>query len=195
MTSSRLETFSDGVIAIILTIMVLELKIPHGSDLSALRPLIPAYISYVLSFIYIGIYWNNHHHLFQAVQRVNGAILWANMHLLFWLSIVPFMTGWMGESHFAVYPVVCYGGALFMCAVAYYILARTLVKHHRENSVLVKAIGSDFKGKISLMIYLSAISLAFVNEWVAVALYVVVAIMWFVPDNRIENRLTRIEKE
>lgn len=175
--------------------MVLELKIPHGSDLSALRPLIPAYISYVLSFIYIGIYWNNHHHLFQAVQRVNGTILWANLHLLFWLSIVPFMTGWMGENHFAVYPVVSYGAVLLMCGVAYYILAQTLVKHHRENSVLVKAIGNDFKGKISVVIYMAAIVLAFVNEWIAFGLYVVVAAIWFVPDNRIENRLTKTEKE
>lgn len=175
--------------------MVLELKIPHSSDLSALRPLIPAYISYVLSFIYIGIYWNNHHHLFQAVQRVNGTILWANMHLLFWLSIVPFMTGWMGENHFAVYPVAFYGAVLLMCGVAYYILAHSLVRHHRENSILVKAIGRDFKGKISVVIYMTAIILAFVNEWIALGLYVVVAAIWFVPDNRIENRLTRIEKE
>lgn len=191
MTKNRLEAFSDGVIAIVLTIMVLELKIPHSADISSLQPILPAYLSYVLSFIYIGIYWNNHHHLFQAVQHINGRILWANLHLLFWLSIVPFMTGWMGENHFAVYPVAFYGGVLFMCAIAYYILAQTLVKHHRQGSVLVTAIGTDFKGKISLVIYMVAILLAFVSEWIAVGLYVVVAVMWFVPDTRIEKALDK----
>jgi uncharacterized membrane protein len=191
MSKNRLEAFSDGVIAIILTIMVLELKIPHSDDIVALRPLIPAFISYVLSFIYIGIYWNNHHHLFQAVQHINGSVLWANLHLLFWLSIVPFMTGWMGENHFAVYPVFCYGGVLFMCAIAYYILAQTLVRHHREDSAIVRAIGSDFKGKISLVIYISALALVFVNSWIAFGLYIVVAVIWFIPDRRIEKALQK----
>jgi uncharacterized membrane protein len=189
MTKNRLEAFSDGVMAIILTIMVLELKIPHTENISALRPLIPAFISYIISFIYIGIYWNNHHHLFQAVQYVNGSILWANLHLLFWLSILPFMTGWMGQNHFALYPTVFYGFVLLMCAIAYYILTQTLIKHHKEKSVLATAIGRDLKGKISLIIYLVAIILAFINSSISLGLYVSVAIMWLIPDNRIEKNL------
>ncbi len=189
MTKNRLEAFSDGVMAIILTIMILELKIPHTEDISALRPLIPAFISYIISFIYIGIYWNNHHHLFQAVQHVNGSILWANLHLLFWLSILPFMTGWLGQNHFGLYPTIFYGIVLFMCAVAYYILTQVLIKSHPEQSVLATAIGRDLKGRISLLIYFLAIGLAFVNSFLAFGLYVSVAIMWLIPDNRIEKKL------
>ena len=189
MGKNRLEAFSDGVIAIIITIMVLEMKVPHGEDLAALHSLVPVFISYVLSFIYVGIYWNNHHHLLHAVQKINGPILWANLYLLFWLSLFPFVTGWMGENRFSTLPVAVYGTVLLMAAIAYSILARALVKLHEEDSPLVKAIGHDFKGKISLVIYAVAIPLSFVNRWLGFGLYVLVAIILLIPDRRIEKRL------
>jgi uncharacterized membrane protein len=189
MTKGRLEAFSDGVIAILITIMVLELKIPHGSDLAALRPAVPAFLTYVLSFVYLAIYWNNHHHMLHASERVNGAALWANMHLLFWLSLVPFVTGWMGENHFAPLPTAAYGVVLVCAAVAYYILSRVLIAHHGPESRLARAVGRDWKGQISVAIYVAAIPLAFVNRWISDALYVLVALIWLVPDPRIEARL------
>ncbi len=189
MEKSRLEAFSDGVIAIIITIMVLEMKVPHGDDLAALRPLIPVFISYVLSFVYVGIYWSNHHHLLQAVQKINGPILWANLHLLFWLSLFPFVTGWMGENHFSTWPVAVYGMALLMAAVAYSILVSALLKLHGRNSRLAAALGNDLKGKLSILVYAAAIPLAFVGRWLAVGLYVAVALMWLIPDRRIEKAL------
>jgi len=189
MNTTRLEAFSDGVIAIIITIMVLELKPPHGAEAEALRPLLPVFLSYVLSFIYLGIYWNNHHHLLQAVRRVGGGVLWANLHLLFWLSLIPFVTAWMGENHFAPIPVAAYGVALLCPALAYYILVRVLLRHHEKDSALARAIGEDFKGKISVVIYVVAIPLAFARWWIACALYVAVAIIWLVPDRRIERAL------
>jgi uncharacterized membrane protein len=189
MGKGRLEAFSDGVIAIIITIMVLELKVPHGDDWAALRPLIPIFLSYVLSFIYIGIYWNNHHHLLQAVRQTNGRILWANLHLLFWLSLIPFVTGWMGENHFTALPVALYGTVLLLAACAYFILSRTLIAHHGKDSALAIAVGRDSKGQISVVIYAVAIALAFVNSWFACALYVLVAAMWLIPDRRIEKTL------
>ena len=188
-TKGRLEAFSDGVIAIIITIMVLELKVPHEASLEALKPLIPVFISYVLSFIYIGIYWNNHHHMLHTAKSVNGKILWANMFLLFWLSIIPFVTAWMGENHFEMWPVVFYGIVLLMNAIAYSILAITLVWHHGKESLLAKALGKDWKGKLSIIIYVTAIALSFVNAWIGIALYTVVAIIWLVPDRRIEKVL------
>ena len=189
MSKGRLEAFSDGVIAIIITIMVLELKIPHGADWEALQPVLPVFLGYVLSFIYIGIYWNNHHHLLQATDRVNGRILWANLHLLFWLSLVPFVTGWMGENHFAPLPVALYGVVLLLAGVAYYVLGQCLVGHHGRDSTLAVALGRETKGKLSLVLYLIAIPLAFLNEWIAMALYVTVALMWLIPDRRIEKAL------
>ncbi len=195
MRTGRLEAFSDGVIAIIITIMVLEIKVPHGHELAELQSLLPVFISYVLSFIYIGIYWNNHHHMFQAAEHVNGAVLWANIHLLFWLSLVPFASGWMGENHFALWPVVLYGFILLMNGMAYYILLRVLIKLHGENSTLGIAIGKDVKGKISVVIYSIAIALAFVSPWIGLALYGVVAAMWLIPDTRIEKRLVEKSAE
>ncbi|HEX5706742.1 MAG TPA: TMEM175 family protein [Pyrinomonadaceae bacterium] len=189
MGKGRLEAFSDGVLAIIITIMVLELKVPHGTDLAALRMLVPVFLSYVLSFIFVGIYWSNHHHLIHAARHVNGRILWANLHLLFWLSLIPFVTGWMGENHFAAWPVALYGVVLLCAAIAYYILARTLIAHHGSDSALARALGRDFKGKLSVVIYVAAISLAFLNPWLSCALYVVVAVMWLIPDRRIEHTL------
>jgi len=186
---NRLEAFSDGVIAIIITIMVLEMKVPHGDDLASLRPLIPVFVSYVLSFTFVGIYWNNHHHLLHAIQKVNGPILWANMLLLFWLSLIPFVTGWMGENHFHRVPVALYGVVLLMAGGAYFNLSRVLVKHHGKDSVLAKAIGSDFKGKISLVAYVTAVPLAFVYEWLSMGIYFAVALMWLMPDRRIESIL------
>jgi uncharacterized membrane protein len=191
MSKGRLEAFSDGVLAIIITIMVLELRVPEGADLAALRPLIPIFLSYVLSFVFIGIYWNNHHHLLQAVRRVNGPILWANLHLLFWLSLIPFVTSWLGENPFAAWPVALYGIPLLLAGVAYYILVRTLIAHHGQDSPLAIALGQDFKGKISVVIYAVAIPLAFVNTWLACALYIAVAIMWLIPDRRIEKILAQ----
>lgn len=187
MGKGRLEAFSDGVIAIVITIMVLELKVPHGDDLNALGPLIPVFISYVLSFTNVGIYWNNHHHMMQAAKQVNGRILWANLHLLFWLSLFPFVTGWMGENHFTKVPVAVYGGVSLMAGVAYFILAHSLTRHHGKGSKLAEAIGKDFKGIISIVVYAVAILLAFINPWIAFSMYVLVAIMWFVPDRRIER--------
>jgi len=189
MSKGRLEAFSDGVIAIIITIMVLEMKIPHEAGLGALRPLIPIFLSYVLSFVYIGIYWNNHHHLFQAVRQVNGHILWANMNLLFWISLIPFVTGWMGENHFAAWPVALYGMVLLLAGIAYVILTRILIIYHGGDSVLATAVGRDFKGKVSIVLYAVAIPLSFVSSLFAELLYVLVAVMWFIPDRRIEKAL------
>ena len=191
MTKGRLEAFSDGVIAIIITIMVLELTVPHGVEIAALRPLIPKFMCYTLSFVFVGIYWNNHHHLLQAARHVNGTILWANMHLLFWLSLFPFATAWMGENHFAPWPVATYGLVLLLAGCAYYILSRLLIRHHGHDSPLALAIGSDFKGRISVVLYLLAIPLAFVRWWIAGLLYVAVAVMWLIPDTRIERTLDR----
>jgi uncharacterized membrane protein len=189
MGKGRLEAFSDGVIAIIITIMVLELKVPHGDTLEALRPLAPVLLSYVLSFIYVGIYWNNHHHLLHAVSHVSGRVLWANLHLLFWLSLIPFVTGWMGENHFAMLPVAAYGLNLFMCSLAYMVLVRCLTSHHGDNKVLAEAIGGDKKGWVSMALYLLGVGLAFVHPWAGFAVYAAVAVMWFIPDQRIEGRL------
>lgn len=190
MGKGRLEAFSDGVIAIIITIMVLELKIPHEANLAALRPLVPVFLSYILSFVYLGIYWNNHHHLFQAVRQINGSILWANLHLLFWLSLIPFVTGWAGENHFAALPAAFYGIVLLFAAIAYFILGRVLIYHHGQDSMLAIALGKDLKGKISVAIYSIAIPLSFISSWLACLLYVLVAIMWLIPDRRIEKVLT-----
>jgi TMEM175 potassium channel family protein len=188
MPKSRLEAFSDGVIAVIITIMVLEMKVPHGTDLAALVPLWPVFVAYVLSFIYVGIYWNNHHHLMHAVQRVNGSILWANLHLLFWLSLVPFVTGWMSENHFAALPVAAYGIVLLMCGFAFVMLTQCLVTIHGADSEIARRLRDDRKGKISVVIYAIAIPLAFVEWWLAFGLYVLVAAIWFVPDRRIERQ-------
>ena len=184
-----MEAFSDGVLAIIITIMVLELRAPEEAMLEALIPLIPTFLSYILSFVFIGIYWNNHHHLLQAVEAVDGRILWANLHLLLWLSLIPFVTAWMGKTDFAAWPVALYGTNLLLAAVAYFILVRALLARHGEDSVLATAVNSDFKGKISVVIYVVAIPLAFVGTWLAGGLYVLVAIMWLIPDRRIENLL------
>ena len=191
MDKGRLEAFSDGVIAILITIMVLELKIPHGADFAALRPILPIFLSYVLSFIYIGIYWNNHHHLLQATKHINGKILWANLHLLFWLSLIPFVTGWMGENHFEPLPTAIYGVILLAAAIAYYILQNLIIAEEGENSRIAAAVGSDFKGKISPLFYIAAIGLAFVNHWISSALYVLVALLWLVPDRRIESKMNQ----
>jgi uncharacterized membrane protein len=191
MGKARLEAFSDGVIAILITIMVLELKIPHIADWPALRSLLPIFLSYVLSFVFLGIYWNNHHHLLQATKQVDGRVLWANLHLLFWLSLIPFTTGWMGENHFAASPVALYGTVLLLAAVAYFFLTRALIALHGRESALAIALGRDYKGKISVVIYVAAIALAFVNSWFACALYVLVAVMWLLPDRRIEKTLRR----
>jgi uncharacterized membrane protein len=185
----RLEAFSDGVIAIIITIMVLELKVPHGASFNDLVPLLPVLGSYVLSFIYVGIYWNNHHHMLHVVQRVGGGVLWANLHLLFWLSLIPFVTAWMGENHFQTAPVAAYGFVLLMCAIAYAILVRCLTRHHRENKELAEAVGRDTKGWISVAIYVCGIALSPLYAWLGFALYICVAIMWLVPDRRIEKRV------
>lgn len=190
MSRTRLEAFSDGVIAILITIMVLQLTTPRGDDLAALRPLIPVFLSYVLSFIYLGIYWVNHHHLFQVVQQVDGRVLWANIHLLFWLSLVPFLTGWLGADGVAALPVALYGAVLLSAAIAYFLLTRALLALHSPDSALAKALGRDFKGKVSIAIYLTAILLAFASPWLACALYVLVAFMWLIPDRRMEKVLT-----
>jgi uncharacterized membrane protein len=190
MSKGRLEAFSDGVIAIIITIMVLEMKTPPGADLFALRGVLPVFLSYVLSFVFVGIYWNNHHHLLQAVRQVNGRILWANLHLLFWLSLTPFVTRWMGENHFAAWPVALYGAVLLCTGLAYFMLTRALIAHHGQDSPLATALGRDIKGKISLVVYAVAIPVSLLNAWLACALYVLVAIMWLVPDRRIEDAVT-----
>ena len=191
MTKGRMEAFSDGVIAIIITIMVLELKLPHGADLISLRPMIPTFMCYTFSVIFLGIYWNNHPHLIHAVKHVNGAVLWANLHLLFWLSLVPFATAWMGENHFSKWPVALYGVDLLFSAIAFTILVRVLLHSHGKDSTLAIALGSDFKGKISMLIYASAIPLAFLKPWISCVLYAVVAITWLVPDRRIEKSLPK----
>lgn len=187
MKKSRMEAFSDGVFAIIITIMVLEMKVPHGVELNSLVPIIPIFLSYVLSFVFLAIYWNNHHHLCQAIEKVNGNILWANIHLLFWLSLIPFVTAWMGENNFASVPVALYGVILLLDAIAYYILTLALKAHHDKDSKLVKALGNDFKGKISVVIYFLAIPLAFLHSLIAASLYILVALMWLVPDKRFER--------
>lgn len=191
MHKGRLEAFSDGVIAIIITIMVLEMKVPHSADVSSLKPMLPVFVSYVLSFIYIGIYWNNHHHMLSAVKSINGSVLWANLHLLFWLSLIPFVTSWMGENHFAQWPVTLYGFVLFMNAIAYSILSNALIRIHGKDSALGAAVGNGNKGKVSVAIYLSAILLSFVNPFIGFGLYIVVAAVWFIPDKRIEKKLER----
>jgi len=187
MQKNRLEAFSDGVIAIIITIMVLEMKVPHGTDLAALKTILPIFLSYVLSFIYVGIYWSNHHHLIHATREVGGPIMWANLHLLFWQSLVPFATAWMGENHFAALPTALYGFVLLMSAVAYLILQRAIIVKQGRDSLLAGALGRDRKGKLSLVFYLIGIGLAFVNQWLADAMYVLVAAIWFIPDRRIER--------
>ncbi len=193
MGKSRIEAFSDGVIAIIITIMVLELKVPHGESIDALVPLIPVFLSYVLSFVYVGIYWNNHHHMLQASHQVTGPILWANLHLLFWLSLFPFATGWMGENHFAAAPSAAYGAVLLMAAVAYWILQQFIIASQGPDSLLRRAVGSDWKGKLSPLIYIVAIPTAFWSQWISQGLYVLVAFLWLVPDRRIENALASKE--
>lgn len=187
MTSARLETFSDGVIAIVITIMVLELGIPHSADLGAIRPVLPVFLAYVLSFVNLGIYWNNHHHMLTTVERVNGGILWANLHLLFWLSLFPFATGWMGESNFASVPVLVYGVVSLCAANAYYILQRLIIRSQGDESALGRAIGRDLKGKASPILYIGGVVLAYPARWLSLALYVIVALMWLVPDRRIER--------
>lgn len=189
MKKGRLEAFSDGVIAIIITIMVLELKIPDGADWEALRPIVPVFLTYVLSFVYLGIYWNNHHHTLYVTDRINGKILWANLHLLFWLSLIPFVTGWMGENHFAPLPTAIYGVVLLAAAIAYYILQKLIIAQQGENSRLKAAVGKDIKGKLSPLIYVVAIAMAFVNQWISDGLYVLVALMWLIPDKRIESKV------
>ncbi len=189
MGTTRLEAFSDGVIAIIITIMVLELKAPHGSNLDALLPVIPVFLSYLLSFTFVGIYWNNHHHMLHAVETVRGGALWANLHLLFWLSLTPFVTAWMDENDFAAAPVALYGFILLMSAVAYYLLARILIRDNGPDSALAKAFGRDRKGIISIVIYVFGVTASFWNSWISIALYISVAIIWFIPDRRVENSL------
>jgi uncharacterized membrane protein len=189
MTTTRLEAFSDGVIAILITIMVLELRPPHESSLTALRPLWPVFSSYVLSFVFLGIYWNNHHHLMHAAEHVNGRVLWANLHLLFWLSLIPFGTAWMGENYFSGWSVAMYGVVLLCAAIAYFILVRALLSLHGSRSLLAAALGKDFKGKISIVLYVVAIAMTFVRNWIACAIYVFVAVTWLVPDKRIERQV------
>jgi uncharacterized membrane protein len=189
MSKGRMEAFSDGVLAIIITIMVLEMKVPHGDDWTALQPLSPVFLSYVMSFVYLGIYWNNHHHMLHASSRVTGGILWANLHLLFWLSLVPFVTAWMGENHFAAVPVALYGVVLFMAACAYFILSTALARHHGKDSKIAVALGKDFKGKVSLVIYAVAIAVASFSPALSGSLYALVALMWLIPDRRMEKAL------
>jgi len=189
----RLEAFSDGVIAVIITVMVLEMKVPHGIELAALTPLLPVFLTYVLSFTFVGIYWSNHHHMFQAVKHVNGAVLWANLHLLFWLSLIPFVTGWMGENHFAATPVAGYGVVLLGCGCAYTVLVRALLAVHGADSPFAKALGSDFKGKISIALYVGALLLVLVHPFATCAVYVIVAAMWLCPDRRFEKLVARVE--
>jgi TMEM175 potassium channel family protein len=188
MGKTRLEAFSDGVIAIIITIMVLELRAPHGGEFAALGALLPIFLSYVLSFVHVGIYWNNHHHLLHTARHVSGAILWSNLHLLFWLSLIPFVTAWMGENHFDPHPVTLYGVIMMMSGVAYYILSNSIIRHHGADSALRAAVGRDAKGVMSVAMYAAAIAVSFVNHWIALAIYVAVALMWLIPDPRIERR-------
>jgi uncharacterized membrane protein len=189
MTKGRLEAFTDGVLAIIITIMVLELKVPHGGDFENLKPIIPVFLSYVLSFIYIAIYWNNHHHMMQTVNHVTGSVLWANMHLLFWLSLIPFVTGWMGENHFTTATVFLYGIVLLGAAIAYFILQFLIIKSHGKTSILARALGKDLKGKISPVLYTIGIVSAFISVWISGSMFILVAVIWLVPDKRIENVL------
>lgn len=189
MNKSRLEAFSDGVLAIIITIMVLELKIPHGENIEVLYPLIPEFLSYILSFIYLGIYWNNHHHMLHTLKKVTGSILWANLHLLFWLSLFPFVTGWMGENHFASVPTAVYGAILLMASIAYFILQQLIIASQGTDSLLKRAVGIDWKGKLSPVIYIIAIPTAFWSSWISQALYTFVALIWLVPDKRIEKQI------
>ncbi len=190
MKKGRLEAFSDGVFAIIITIMVLELHVPHGDHIRDLLPMLPVFISYVLSFVYVGIYWNNHHHMIYAAERINGAILWSNLNLLFWLSLIPFVTAWMGENHFSRWPVILYGLLLIMNGMAYTILCRLLIKEAGTDSPLAEALGRDWKGKVSVIVYAVAVGLAFINPWLAFSIYAIVALMWFIPDRRIEKKVT-----
>ena len=190
MEKNRLEAFSDGVLAIIITIMVLELKVPHGAGLDALAPLLPVFLSYVLSFVYVGIYWNNHHHMMQVVNSVGGGVLWANLHLLFWLSLLPFSTGWMGENHFARWPVMLYGVNLLLCAIAFYLFQTSLIRHHGDDSLLAKAVSTDFKGKASPLLYVAGIAAAWIfSPWIGLGFFVAVALLWLVPDRRMERAL------
>jgi uncharacterized membrane protein len=189
METNRLEAFSDGVLAIIITIMVLELRVPHGSDLATLRPLLPVFLTYVLSFLYLGIYWNNHHHLLKACGAMSGGIMWANLHLLFWLSLFPFVTGWMGENHFTAIPSALYGGVLLMAAIAYYILQNLIINVQGRTSKLAQAIGADLKGKLSPVLYALGIAVSFYRPWIAGCIYILVALMWLVPDRRLERAL------
>ena len=193
MGKGRLEAFSDGVLAIIITIMVLELKVPHGASLHDLLPLLPVFLSYVLSFVYVGIYWNNHHHMLHATTMVTGAMLWANLHLLFWLSLFPFATGWMGENHFAAVPTALYGVVLLMAAIAYYVLEQAIIRAQGPDSILKKAFGRDLKGKLSPVLYVLAIVATLISPWIAAAIYVAAALIWLIPDRRIENVLSRNE--
>jgi uncharacterized membrane protein len=193
MGKGRLEAFSDGVIAIIITIMVLEMKVPHGTSLESLKPLIPVFISYVLSFVNIAIYWNNHHHMLHVTKHVNGNVLWKNVHLLFWLSLIPFTTGWLGENRLAQWPVALYGIVLFMASIAYYFLAHSLSRLHGKNSTLAAALGRDWKGILSSCLYLAGIGCSFINPWLGFSFYVLVAAIWFIPDSRIETRLPNSE--
>jgi uncharacterized membrane protein len=195
MKTARLEAFSDGVFAVIITIMVLEMKVPHGADLAALRPVLPVFLSYILSFVFLGIYWNNHHHMLHAVRQIRGPTLWANLHLLFWLSLTPFVTDWMGENNFATWPVLLYGVVLISAACAYTILEQSLIKHEGKHSTLAVALGKDIKGKMSILLYATAIPLAFVRSWLSCLLYVVVAIIWLIPDRRIERALAKSEHD
>ena len=189
MNKGRLEAFSDGVLAIIITIMVLEMKVPHEPGFDGLKPLFPVFLSYLISFIYLGIYWNNHHHLLHSIKKVSGAVLWANLHLLFWLSLIPFVTGWMGENHFAPATLALYGFVLLMAAIAYWILAHLLIKHHGKESLLAKALGHDVKGKISILFYIIGIACTFFNHWLSGGLYILVALIWLIPDSRIEKAI------
>lgn len=193
MGKSRMEAFSDGVIAVIITIMVLEMKVPHGEGIETLAPLIPVFLSYVLSFVYLGIYWNNHHHMLHACQRVTGPMLWANLHLLFWLSLIPFATGWMGENHFAALPAALYGVVLLMAAIAYWMLQQVIIASQGTDSILRRAVGGDWKGKLSPVLYTVAILMAFWWQWVSLSLYVCVALLWLIPDRRIETALRKSE--
>ena len=195
MGTERLQAFSDGVLAIIITVMLLEMKIPHGDDLNSLAPVLPVFLSYILSFIYIGIYWSNHYHMMYSVKHVNGTVLWANTHLLFWLSLVPFASGWMGENHFTKWPVIIYGIALCMAGIAYYILSQALIKLHGKNSTLSKAVGKDKKGIISVVLYIISIGVAFINSSISLILYACVAAMWLIPDRRIEKKIIKNEPE
>jgi uncharacterized membrane protein len=193
MEKNRMEAFSDGVLAIIITIMVLEMKVPRGTDLPALKPVLPVFLSYVLSYVYVGIYWNNHHHMLHATKRVSGGILWANLHLLFWLSLFPFATGWMGQNHLSSIPTAAYGCVLLMAAISYWMLQRAIIRHQGTASVLASAIGADWKGKLSPALYAAAIPLALVTPWLANAIFVLVALIWLIPDKRIERVLAKHE--